>query len=868
MLKIIGNRAKTTSAVFFVLMMASVTLLANVSVQPVEAQLHAQQPYTGPLKTGDTADITIPTGAYLSFGPNPIGLGQPILLNLWVAPCPATQRTFRDYKVTITKPDGIKNVLTPESYTAEATAWASYIADQVGTWKLKFDFPGMYFPAGYYLNYNRVANTSGNIYIWSMYFEPSSTEEQTLTVQSDMVYSWPPAPLPTDYWTRPAQPMNRAWWSILGNWPSTGYVGGGPTWDELYPDTNTMWSDRYSFAPWVQGPNSAHILWKRQGAIGGLTGGPAGIYSISSSPSSPSVVYAGRCYETVTKPGGDSVARCYDLRTGEIFYEKPTAQGGVTPTIVSYAYPAAAGTMRATGAPSVELLTISGGRLLKVNPWTGALSGNYSISPLTTGTYYTNGGPGDGPYVLSVQDLGAGAANATGGRYRLINWTTRGSSSTLTARIVRNTSYALSNLPSAIDFNTGLGASIRERASEDRGVTGERNDITPFYIYSLSTGQLLYNITVKAYYFSGSTLVADHGKAAMCFEIETDTGSLKGGFFRAWDLTTGKLAWTSEEMEYPWGEFGGYNVQSAYGMIFWSSYDAIYAFDWDTGKIVWKYRSPSLAAFEGPYYTENGTGFYPFRCDSAIADGKIYVWNCEHTESQPYVRGWGLYCLNVTTGEFMWKLSLGVTESTAVGAIVDGYLVYGCNKDGYMYVIGKGKTATTVTAPDVSVPLGTAFTIKGTVLDQSPAQPGTPCVSRESMQLQMEYLHLQQPIDGIWHNETITGVPVSLSALGSDGTYYDIGTTTTDGYYGTFSQAWTPPKQGTFKIIASFASDDSYGSSGAATAVTVGPAPAVTPIPEQIVPADYTMTIIGVGIAVIIAFAIGIAIAVLILRKR
>ena len=65
--------------------------------------------------------------------------------------------------------------------------------------------------------------------------------------------------------------------------------------------------------------------------------------------------------------------------------------------------------------------------------------------------------------------------------------------------------------------------------------------------------------------------------------------------------------------------------------------------------------------------------------------------------------------------------------------------------------------------------------------------------------------------------ETITGVPVTLTAIDQDGNYIDIGTTTTDGYYGTFAHAWTPPEEGTYKIIASFAGDDSYGSSGAAT---------------------------------------------------
>jgi hypothetical protein len=112
--------------------------------------------------------------------------------------------------------------------------------------------------------------------------------------------------------------------------------------------------------------------------------------------------------------------------------------------------------------------------------------------------------------------------------------------------------------------------------------------------------------------------------------------------------------------------------------------------------------------------------------------------------------------------------------------------------------------------------------ITGTVLDQSPAQPGTPCVSKDSMDVQMEYLHMQMPIDGVRGDEVIEGVPVMLTAIGSDGSVIDIGSTTTSGYYGTFGMTWTPPNEGEYEVIASFAGDESYGSSSASTKVTVG----------------------------------------------
>ena len=114
------------------------------------------------------------------------------------------------------------------------------------------------------------------------------------------------------------------------------------TGNTLYPDTNPYDSPGvYNFVPWVQAPNTAHIVWKRQGAIAGLIGGPATQYGITASPGSPSVVYSGRCYQTVTLPNGTSAAQCYDLRTGKVYYEIP---GGVTPSNIVYNNPAASGT--------------------------------------------------------------------------------------------------------------------------------------------------------------------------------------------------------------------------------------------------------------------------------------------------------------------------------------------------------------------------------------------------------------------------------------------------------------------------------------------------------------------------------------------
>ncbi|HLN46245.1 MAG TPA: PQQ-binding-like beta-propeller repeat protein, partial [Candidatus Sulfotelmatobacter sp.] len=498
------------------------------------------------------------------------------------------------------------------------------------------------------------------------------------------------------------------------------------------------------------------------------------------------------------------------------------------------------------------------GRVIKYNPWTGTVSYNFTGLPsgVSGTTFYRD------PWVLSIQNLG------TGKGYRLINWTIANNAGTeqigigggqsvvdnFTARVWGNVSWPFSSL-GTVDYESGIAVTTGTISSAGTGVAIGVN----VQAASITTGQLLWNVTnvndENWATFFGTPGVADHGKFAE---------RMMTGEWWAWDLNTGKIAWKSPLSSWPWGSFGAYDVQSAYGYIFDNGYDGVHAINWDTGKIDWTFQTPS-APFETPY-----NGGQAWHATGYVADGKLYTFTAEHTPSQPITRGLRLYCLNATTGANIWNISAysGVGGSrTFPGAIADGYLTFSSSYDGTMYIFGKGKSTTTVAAPMTQISKGTGVLIEGTVLDQSAAQTGTPCVSVDSMSTQMEYLHMQQPIDGIYHNVTLTGVPVKITAMASDGTYIDVGTVTTDAYHGTFVCPWTPPNEGVYNIIASFDGDASYGSSSAATAVSVGPAPTTPETPQTVIP-DYTMTIIYAAIAIIIAVVISVAIAVLVLRKR
>jgi hypothetical protein len=315
----------------------------------------------------------------------------------------------------------------------------------------------------------------------------------------------------------------------------------------------------------------------------------------------------------------------------------------------------------------------------------------------------------------------------------------------------------------------------------------------------------------------------------------------------AWNFYTGTTGLTN-----PIGVGNGHLYVAGYGGV-------LRAYDLKTGHIDFTYGNDPNDPKNSTITPETAYGDYPTQV-AAIADGKVYLVEEEHSLNAPAYHGAMTRCVNATDGTLLWQV-YGIS-SWQEQAVADGYYVwFNCN-DQRIYCIGPGPSATTVTASPSVITKGDSVLITGTVTDQSPNTDlkGTACVSDADQSLWMDYM-VQQSVAAPMSTK---GVEVTLDAMDPNGNFIPIGTVTSD-MSGMFKKMFTPEVPGEYTIIATFHGSGSYGASYAETAIGVLAAPSATPPPQYPVPVDYTLTIAGMGIVLLIAIAI---VGILLLRKR
>ena len=251
-----------------------------------------------PIANARTPPIELVSWPYLVASPNPVGLGQRVLIVMWIdKPLPesAVGNDIRrhDYTMTITKPDG-KTVTQNWPIVQDTTSiqYYAYYPDQVGEYTIKFDYAGQT-----YTWTNPVPSFVGppTPNPWTNDTFKAATKTIKLTVQEDKL---PEArnsyPLPTEYWTRPIEGQNTDWYTISSNWLSGSHIV-----ERFQPDGAA--------------PNSPHIIWSKPIKDGGVVGG-------SREGVSGNTYYSGMAYQAAF----DNPIIMYD----RLYYAEPRYQTG------------------------------------------------------------------------------------------------------------------------------------------------------------------------------------------------------------------------------------------------------------------------------------------------------------------------------------------------------------------------------------------------------------------------------------------------------------------------------------------------------------------------------------------------------------
>ena len=723
----------------------------------------------------------LPTYSYVVVAPNPVGVGQTVTVTFFsnrVAPVFEGVPAWENLTLIVTNPSGVIQELGPLKTDSAGIGFTSYTPDMVGTYSFQLNFP-------------MHMTFFGNIYL------PSTSEIDYLIVQEDEVTYLPQTPLPEDYWTRPINSENRFWSSISGNWLAEGYeMASLFTWN--------------AYNPYTKAPNSAHIVWTKPIAFGGLIGGKYDSKNYYTGLSYeqkflPPIIMNGILYYNTPDPPRYGFT-AIDLRTGEeLWYQNYT--GSLTMGQIFHYY---SGNQHA-GHPYLwdQSTTtwhmydaFTGNWILDLENATVPSFAFGSTTPVTRG-----------PNVEHLMYILAGTPNPmgpffpAGPPFYLQLWnSTVCFEQTGIIQIVPQTGVgSLRPTAGTYDWSKGIQWNVSVPAVEG-GISLAAIDLDSGYLLATSVQsfgstspgwqmQIGYDATTGEQLWVENRTTPVQGSINFGF-----MGPMKDGVYttftpeefvwNGYNAATGEQMWGPSTSPvgnalnfYPTGLQGGSRVVVD-GILYSANYDGVvHAFDIQNGTLLWDFvtESPGLSV---PYPNT------PFYGGISAADGKIFAPSITSFPPSPLWQGMKLYSIDAITGENVWNVTGWYTSI----AIADGYLVTLNNYDQQIYCFGKGQTETTVSAaPKVSA-WDDIVLIEGKVTDQSSGAAGTPAIADEYMIEWMEYLYMQKPCP-----DFVEGVEVKLETLDPNGNFYEIDTVTSDAN-GMFSVMWKPPVPGKYTI--------------------------------------------------------------------
>lgn len=814
------------------------------------------------------------TYAFIGATPNPVGVGQEVLLHVGITQqLQSAYMGWEGLTVSVTKPDGTTETFGPLRTDSTGGTGYAFRPNKAGNWNLQTNFPEQVTSA----QKQAGGSPAGTV------MQASTSSKLTLVVQEEPIPYYPAVPLPTEYWTRPIDAQYHEWVPITGDWlkPAGSYTM--PPIPKYHPNNDDA-------------PETAHILWTRQYAEGGLAGSELGNaqYEMGDAYEGKflgSVIINGvlyyNQYEERGQPLAEQIVVAVNLKTGEELWAKPLI--GRTGNTTGATVPAAGVLIDGKSDQYPDGIP----RRLAFGQAFNWISYNYQgvfgYLWTTTGTTWMAFDALTGRWVYTITDVPSGW-NLYGSRgeiYRYTvnlarGWMTMWNSSAVVSMEgswrphgnVYNTSGTGAAATRATVWNKtipmGLPGSVCAYFLNDRifGSTAGGMGVTTPTITSWAIsvkpgdeGRLLFNKTWTSPE-AGLTLVwTDASIEDGVFIVSAKENQKYYGF----SLDTGELLWETEPEHYLSIYDKWYGPAIGYGKFYTGRTSGIVTcYDIKTGEKLWAY------GLEDPYSEVLWSNNFPLTYHF-ITDGKVYLSYGEHSPNNPNARGAPFVCLNATTGEVIWKLSW-VANWWGGHAIIGDNVMTGFNGyDGRIYAIGKGPSATTIISSPKATELGKSVLIEGTVTDISLGTEayalrarfphGVPAVADENMTAWMEYVYRQsaRPAD-------VKGVSVTIDVIDSNGNYRNIGTAVTDAS-GFFSFDWMPDIEGKYTVIATFAGSKAYWPSFGEAAFVVDPAPQEPPPPET--PLDMTGTYVtNATLAIIIAIAVVGAIILLVLRKK
>ncbi len=817
-----------------------------------------------PLAAAHDPPQTVQTWAFLSVEPNPIGVGQAAFVNFWLDKTPPTANSafgdrFQNFTVTITSPDGSTQILGPFASDAVGGAWTTFTPTAIGSYQFVFNFPGQTIAGA-----NPGPFGSASPETIGDYYSPSTSDAITLVVQQAQIEPLPDNPIPTGYWQRPIQSVNGLWSTISGNWlglASSTFAATG------------MYNASGNFNPYTKAPNTAHIVWTKPEAWGGLIGGEFGgsqtsnYYSTSQyEPKFAPIIMNGVLYYmqypgASTNPAGWAAV---DIRTGKTLWTNDNIDPLAMGQIYNYQSPNQYGGL-------AYLWTGPTGFFSFDTTWKmyDAMTGNYILS-IVNGSSMMRTESNDGSIIGYYVNFTDGNLYCWNSSLCILNFEQLGA----------NPGYQdatwMWRPPQGAVIDFGLGIEWHVPVASGLGVAAMSSDVLLMTYstagfgfnsgwqleagYSAKNGQLIWG-PVNRTVLANTALTMGPALDGVYTEYIRETGSWDG-----YSITTGQHLWGPTTPNLNAWSYYGINYVAGYGNLYtWDFGGYVHCYSLQTGETLWTWNTPS-SGIDSPY------GNWPLWTFSVgtLADGKLYVPE-GHMYSPPLFKGAQQLCLNAFTGQLDWSIT--AFDVTSAPAIADGYMTTLNAYDNQIYCYGKGLSATTVTASPKVAGKGSSVLIEGTVTDQSPGQTalgipaaGTPAISDNAMTAWMEYMYMQKA-----EPSNAQGVPVHLTATDANGGTTEIGTATSNSM-GNYAIAWTPPGTGIYTITATFAGTNSYFDSKAGTSIAVSATPSASPgqtvspstAPQ---PTSGLLTTTYVSVAAV-AIIIALALVALVLRRR